>query len=833
MSDARLKPQGRHVDPTPMTQSTHCGSRRRATGVVAGVVALGVLGGLLVSHEGALGAASGNLARDTFARTVRSGWGTAANGGAWTTSAAGPTFTVAKHTGRMTLLSSGRPVATLKAVRSARTDLLVSVRSAKVPTGRGTYVDVLGRVTSAGGFYAARLHLLHGGRVTVSLVRRTPAGVASTIAAEATASGVPSRAGATISVRLQVFGVRSTVVRARVWTSGQPEPSSWTVSTKDDAAGLQTWGYVGVAGSLGRGTTNAPVMLSFTRVVATSVRGAGIAPSAPSTTTPRTTAAPAGAGSVPLGATAYAIPAGAVYLAPKGSDKNSGTLGRPVATLARALALAPTGGTVVVRAGTYHQGGVTINKRVTVQAYPHEIVWFDGARAVGGWTASGSAWSAPWSSVFDHSPTYTRGARDGTGAWQFVNSAHPYAAYPDMTWINGAELVQVGSKAAVSRGKFFVDTSGHRLYIGNSPVGARVTASDIQQFARINAAGTRLLGIGMRNYADSVPQMGALTIYGSGTLLENDFLANSATQGVAIGKTRVVLRHITVTGSGLLGIQAVYADGLVIDGVRVEKNNDERFNMIPTAGGIKIGRSRGMSVKNSLIDHNYAQGIWTDESCYNIWISGNTISSNSGNGIDTELSQKVVVVDNVVNDNGQYGYKLFDTGDVAVWNNTFRRNNRDIQVMQDSRKQTNLSTPGHDPRQKLPDMTVPWRSNVITIRNNIFDNAKGNAVVAIEDYTFTSTAEQMHVTTDYNMYARAKATAPTWLVLWSAGSGNSHNPYVFKTLAAFRTAKHQEAHSATAVTMASMPAIAGAPLPSSIAGVAGRAAGLTRVGAWH
>ena len=61
------------------------------------------------------------------------------------------------------------------------------------------------------------------------------------------------------------------------------------------------------------------------------------------------------AGAPAVGAAGYAIPAGAVFVATTGSDSAAGTVARPVRTIARALVLAPAGGTVVLRGGTYHE----------------------------------------------------------------------------------------------------------------------------------------------------------------------------------------------------------------------------------------------------------------------------------------------------------------------------------------------------------------------------------------------------------------------------------------------------------------------------------------------
>jgi parallel beta-helix repeat protein len=540
-----------------------------------------------------------------------------------------------------------------------------------------------------------------------------------------------------------------------------------------------------------------------------------------------------------VGSATYPAPGDAVYVARDGSDGNPGTESAPVATLRHALAIAPSGGTVVVRGGRYHQGGLSIMRPVTIQGYPGEAVWFDGSRAVSGFVQAGDVWAhRDWRPVFDHSPTYKQGAPDDPRPdWHWIDPKHPAAAYPDMVWVDGHALRQVRTRAQVSTGSFFVDTAHHVLYLGTDPTGRRVEASDMQQFAVIRSADVTVRGLGIRRYATSVPQMGALTVYGDNATLEALAVDDNATQGIGIGATGATLRHVTADGNGLLGIQAVYADGLLLDAVRAERNDSEHFNAAPVAGGIKITRTRGVTLHNSTVSHNEARGFWCDESCYGMTIVGNDVVGNADVGIFTEISDTGTIADNVVTDNADDGLRVADTGNLQIWNNTFARNLRDVDITQDSRAQNNLGVAGHDPRQSLPDSSVPWLTRSITIRNNILDGALGNAVLAVEDFTGARTAEQMQVTADHDGYARSSMLTPAWLVVWSAGSANNGDPRVFTSLADMRAATHQEVHGQEAVSAGpdaatAFPSLTPAPLPPSVATLVRRPAGVAHVGAW-
>ena len=146
------------------------------------------------------------------------------------------------------------------------------------------------------------------------------------------------------------------------------------------------------------------------------------------------------AGTSQVGTASYAVPSGAIHVATWGNDSAPGSATAPVRTLTRALAVAPSSGTIVLRGGSYNEQ-VAVYKTVTIQNYPGEEVWLDGSKAVQGWVKDGTRWRHDgWTVRFDHSPTYTKGAPDLTAKdWQFVNKATaPMAAHPDQLWINGA-----------------------------------------------------------------------------------------------------------------------------------------------------------------------------------------------------------------------------------------------------------------------------------------------------------------------------------------------------------------------------------------------------------
>ncbi|MGZ4689030.1 MAG: right-handed parallel beta-helix repeat-containing protein [Acidimicrobiia bacterium] len=555
-----------------------------------------------------------------------------------------------------------------------------------------------------------------------------------------------------------------------------------------------------------------------------------------------------GKGTVP-GQGQYAVPAGAIVVSPTGNDSSSGTDAAPLRTLGGAVARAGSGATIVLHSGIYHESVVIPpDKRLTVQAWPKEAVWMDGSVVVAGWVASGGKWRKDgWTAEFDASPTYTQGAPDNVAAyWGFVNPGYPMAAHPDQIWIDGVAQRQVGSLAQVVPGTFFHDQAANQLWLGSDPTGKGVRASDLSRALMVRSAGSVLRGIGVRRYAPSVPDMGAVTIEVPRVLVEHVSITDNATTGLHVGSSTttndVVLRNLYVARNGMIGITATYADNLVVDRVITEGNNTEHFNQSPVAGGAKISRTRGVTVRDSLFVANDGPGLWMDESSYDMKITGNEMRNNVGHGTSLEISAKAVFANNFVTNNGGFGIKINDTSNVAMWNNTFVGNDRSINLVQDDRRPTSASSAGRDKRQPFPDPTMTWLNGPATFANNILANQRsGKCMLCVEDYSGQRSAAQIGVSANANLYNRPNTTTPALLVVWSAGSAS---PATYTTLTAFHAATGQEgagqlvngsqivdANGSSAPVMATVVANTALPLPADIAALVGRPAGLRAHGA--
>ncbi|UDY36949.1 PKD domain-containing protein [Dermatobacter hominis] len=206
---------------------------------------------------------TGVLGADAFGRTTTGGWGSADVGGPWTTASAATSFGVGGGTGNVSMTAGAGRNVYLAGVLSSSTDVAFTMSLDKAATGGGVYVSPIGRRVVGVGEYRAKVRVLGGGQVALSLVRASSTGAETTIRAEANVAGLTATAGTQLRVRLQVTGTNPTTVRAKVWAAGAAEPAGWTASVTDATSGMQVAGSVGFNTYLSSSTTNAPLTVRF------------------------------------------------------------------------------------------------------------------------------------------------------------------------------------------------------------------------------------------------------------------------------------------------------------------------------------------------------------------------------------------------------------------------------------------------------------------------------------------------------------------------------------------------------------------------------------------
>ncbi|SDR75671.1 parallel beta-helix repeat (two copies) [Friedmanniella luteola] len=786
--------------------------------VVAALVLLLLLGVVLVDRRSSGGGTTAEptyrdgrvVLSDTFERSLDTGWGDADVGGPYELTSASD-FSVERGTGRVTL---PRPaVGHIAALTSARPqDLTASVDViAPEPVRRGSGVYVALHLRTNGPFYYRPvLRFGPDQKVYLSLSRFDGSAEDRLNLAneKVVASGV--QAGARLTFTAAVTGVTPVTIRAAV-ASGGRAPSGVEVtdaSASRLAAGgtFALWAYVA-------GSSDADKVVGFDNLnvrqqvaetpgredgTGSIGRGGVVVPAGQDGTVDAEPAddgrADRPTGSAPVGSTRHPVPAGALVVSRGAAAGGDGSLAAPFRRIQDAVDRVGAGGTVVVRAGSYHESVVLpIDRTVHLQSYPGEPVWLDGSSALRGWQRRGDAWEVRWTHTFDSSPTYTRGAeeRDEPG-WRFVNPAHPMAAHPEQVWVDGQPQTQVRTRAEVTEGTFFVDSRRQRLVLGTDPVDAGVRASTLAKGLTVVGKGDTVRGIGVRRYATSVWQLGAATVNNTGVSLSDMVFEDNATTGLSVFAADVTLRDLTASRNGLMGLHAHQADHLDVRNVVATHNNLELFNRAPAAGGMKLTSSRHVRVEGSEFADNLGHGLWFDAASYDVDIVSSRAERNTGAGMVVEISSRVRVVDNVLVDNGVHGLWLIDTDRVQIANNTFARNDEaNLVVVTDGRTPQEPGPGGTDLRH--PDGGgMPWVSQDVAVYNNVFADGGEGCLVCVVDHTGKRTGAQLDVAFDHNLYHLDSVLAHPTFATWPSAEPN---PFLYGDFTAYRVATDQDAAS--------------------------------------
>ncbi|RFA08552.1 hypothetical protein B7R54_04405 [Subtercola boreus] len=803
---------------------------RRTAGILA---AAAILAGTVVALPSTANAATTVVVSDIFNRTTSSGWGSASPGGAYSTSGSAR-FTVGASVARISGLAPATAAsASLGSVSAQDVNMAATIM---VPASPITVYPAfeLRRQTN-GDLYRASLQVGSSGNLAIQL-SRTSGGVDTAL------SRVPLPFTAlwatSIALEFQVTGSGSSVqVAARAWKAGTTRPGWQSVITDTSGSRIRSAGSVGIFEYAGRSNA-AATSTGFDKLTVTNGVGAAtIVPpvTAPPVTTPPVSSTPTppdttGKGSAQVGTTAYAVPATAIVVAvASGSDSNTGSLARPLKTVAAAIAKAASGQTIVLRAGTYHESvTVPAQKKLTIQSYPNEAVWFDGSSQVTAWSRSGTVWKASWSFFPSNS---VLGVADNP---RFVDASKPMAGRPDQVFVDGAALTQVGSAAAVTAGTFFPDPGSKTVTIGTDPTTKSVRVSNLGTALVVNGPGTVLQGFGVRRYATTYAQQGAVGLYNDNLTVRNLVIEDNAMIGIRAWNNNLLVDHVTFQRNGMLGIVATTSYNSTIRNSVFTVNNNQRFKTEPEAGGAKIARSRGFTFTNNDTSNNFGTGLWFDESSYDLTVTNNTSIGNTQAGIEIELSAKAIVAGNDVSNN-PYGLYIVDSSDLKVFNNRFDKEGQmGIRIVQDERRQSDPSWHAQDPRQPIPDPTVTWIVKNIQISNNVFGTWQGFQVLAWDSKT-GRTADQMNITLSGNLFNHRTTLSQATLVAWGTGTNTFARLDSVAALMAKNPAwVNQETTSALPVSAMASAIVAAAasavPLPADVAAAAGQAKGLKKVG---
>lgn len=208
------------------------------------------------------------FASDQFDRTRKRGWGDAELGGGWTTSGSSAAYSVRKGDGVIKVSAGDSRNVRLREVPRESADLDLAVDPDRFPTK----VQVTGRRTpKTGNYYRVNLRFTADHQLSVVLTRRLDGKtepISNTVKLRTPStppgtSGPTRKASPATQIRMQVFGVNPTQIRAKAWPAGTSEPQDWIVTTNDPSPGLQRSGTVGMGASVASSGKNSRVKIDY------------------------------------------------------------------------------------------------------------------------------------------------------------------------------------------------------------------------------------------------------------------------------------------------------------------------------------------------------------------------------------------------------------------------------------------------------------------------------------------------------------------------------------------------------------------------------------------
>jgi hypothetical protein len=185
-------------------------------------------------------------AADYFDRPHARGWAAAELGGAWRTSGPGTDYAVRGGVGLIEVPIGASRVGYLTGADRETADVTTTVALDEL----GSTINVLGRKVAADD-YRVVVELQASRQVSVALASRQ-AGQTVGLSNSAGLLGAYD-AGSQLKIRLQVFGVSPTLIRAKVWRASDAEPTDWTVGAQDGFDALQRSGAPGIGAARPRG----------------------------------------------------------------------------------------------------------------------------------------------------------------------------------------------------------------------------------------------------------------------------------------------------------------------------------------------------------------------------------------------------------------------------------------------------------------------------------------------------------------------------------------------------------------------------------------------------
>jgi hypothetical protein len=333
------------------------------------------------------------------------------------------------------------------------------------------------------------------------------------------------------------------------------------------------------------------------------------------------------------------------------SDRNPGTLQLPFRTIDAAAKRLSAGDTLIIHGGIYRESVLidksgTSSARILIEGEPSEKVILTGADLIPAeqWQRRNGlpVWEIPWNS-YPKPPYYPTDER------------HKLVGRTEQVIVDGKLLRQVLTEGELRPGTFAIRYGLRgRLSVwlrdGDAPTLHYVEVSRRPVLLRLNGNFITVRNLILR-FASNYAQQGDLQIEGDDDLVEDSTVEWTNGVGIAIDGQRNICRRLNVRLNGQLGITGHGANNLV-DQCLLVGNNAKGFDKGWEAGGIKVAGATNFQIRRSAALLNNGPGVWFDAAVRHGVIDSNYLADNAGPGIEVEISEDILVNNNLCVRNG-------------------------------------------------------------------------------------------------------------------------------------------------------------------------------------
>lgn len=245
-------------------------------------------------------------------------------------------------------------------------------------------------------------------------------------------------------------------------------------------------------------------------------------------------------------------------------------------------------------------------------------------------------------------------------------------------------------------------------------------------------------------YGISHRENGAVSLFGDNLEIENLKVVAANGPGITFSGENITVRNNIVDFAGGMGYASNSAKNVLFENNTGTRNNQKQYSycLLDSSGGLKFTNVKNVIIRNNFMGDNLGPGIHIDIDSKNVTIEKNKVYNNRAAGIAVEISENVVVKNNIAASSTYFdslatGIVLSDTKNCEVYNNVVYNN----------------SVGG------IKIIDVPFRANAAiykpinnSIKNNIFLDNGGYNIGFYTQIFIDNSPRSSNNSADYNLY---------------------------------------------------------------------------------